>query len=529
MDHIRAKMESTSDMEVLRLQIQNELEQSQKSKWVLLSKENDKYRDLYYKSKREVESLYLDKDQLNSRHAREIKEIHIAKLEEVKQWEARFLTLQQSLDAESDTERLRIVQREKVELELKTTMLLSELDEVRAEKEQLRLDYEQNLRSHKRQLAEQLGEAKVLQTEKDSLQANVASLEQELSKTLRHQDDLTAECISLKKELDKTKSRMEENTHQFNVNISDMKMTVLKERTENQNVVGDLKDKIVELKSSIKTLNSTIQDMSHKICHSEKEHMEKCRLIREEEWAKLSTLESEKADIERSLEVFKQRLSELHNRDESFRQQTSTEQDRLKAEIRELTSNQESLNSMNKSLISERDNFQSECNHLQSRCLEIDTMLSTANSSLEDYKQKLNSQHQKTTLLEQSVKNHILDLELLQDQSNKEREALMHDLERQKSFLLQERLQSAKKIESLSQDNLKNREKAAKLCNVLEQQDQRYGSKLESFKNKIRAYKTEVQTLKQSLDTQIKLAGTQQEEMHRRQTGFMSFLQSEGI
>ncbi|KAJ1339751.1 hypothetical protein BSLG_005657 [Batrachochytrium salamandrivorans] len=214
----------------------------------------------------EMDHIRAKMESTSTRAMPEIKEIHIAKLEEVKQWEARFLTLQQSLDAESDTERLRIVQREKVELELKTTMLLSELDEVSnilvmdsrvqilqianiytnviqcnlnklGEKEQLRLEYEQNLRSHKRQLAEQLGEAKVLQTEKDSLQANVASLEQD-------------------------------------VNISDMKMTVLKERTENQNVVGDLKDKIVELKSSIKTLNSTIQDMSHKICHSEKEHME---------------------------------------------------------------------------------------------------------------------------------------------------------------------------------------------------------------------------------------------------------------
>jgi predicted nucleic acid-binding Zn-ribbon protein len=108
-------------------------------------------------------------------------------------------------DQTSDLERLRSCQREKTELELRATALLGELEELRAEKEKLRLDIEQEERTHKRQLADQIAESKLYHSEKESLK----------SKSVRKQDELQQENTKLKRELDRTVSRLEENGHKF--------------------------------------------------------------------------------------------------------------------------------------------------------------------------------------------------------------------------------------------------------------------------------------------------------------------------
>ncbi|KAH6571142.1 hypothetical protein BASA50_007878 [Batrachochytrium salamandrivorans] len=496
LDQLKKQVHSQKSVEELRLELLAELDKSQKMKWELLNKDSEKYRELYYKTKRDVEALFLEKEQMKIHFDRDVKDIQSSKIQEIKIWEMRFLTIQQSIDIESDTERLRVVQREKLEIELKTTLLLSELDEVRAEKEKNKLDYEQSCRSHTRQLAEHLGEANALKTEKDSLQAKVVSLEQEVSMSLRRQDELGSECISLKKELEKANSRLEESAHQFNLDVSDMKMAALKGRTEHESHVCELKDKILELKSSIKLLNTNMRDMSQKLCNNEKEYLERCRLIREEEWTKISLLEGEKAEIERNLSSCRQRVLELENRDEVYRQQTSTEHDRLKLEIQELLCSQDALELSNRGLLTEKGNFQSELNHLQARCLELSTLASTSDSKLDEYKKKVSLQNEAISSLESSIQSHSHDFQALQDQSEKEREAFLHSLERQKSSLVHERLQSAKRIDALTKDNLKAQEKVKELDHNLVEQNAHFDNKVTSLKEKIRVYKSRIHELK---------------------------------
>jgi hypothetical protein len=118
-------------------------------------------------------------------------------------------------DQTSDLERLRSCQREKTELELRATALLGELEELRAEKEKLRLDIEQEERTHKRQLADQIAESKLYHSEKESLKSKSDSQEEDLRVSVRKQDELQQENTKLKRELDRTVSRLEENGHKF--------------------------------------------------------------------------------------------------------------------------------------------------------------------------------------------------------------------------------------------------------------------------------------------------------------------------
>ncbi|KAH6582193.1 hypothetical protein BASA61_008653 [Batrachochytrium salamandrivorans] len=125
-----------------------------------------------------------------------------------------------------------------------------------------------------------------------------------------------------------------------------------------------------------------MRDMSQKLCNNEKEYLERCRLIREEEWTKISLLEGEKAEG-------------TGNRDEVYRQQTST----VGFYILDFKSY-------------------------------LTIMVHCIYSKARLY------------LLESSIQSHSHDFQALQDQSEKEREA-SSQLRATKSSLVHERLQSA--------------------------------------------------------------------------------------
>lgn len=93
--------------------------------------------------------------------------------------------------------------------------MLLELDELRAEKEKLRLDFEQDERTHRRQLGDQIAETKLFHSEKESLKSKSDAQEEELRMSQRKQDESQQEKTKLKRELDKTISRLEESGHKF--------------------------------------------------------------------------------------------------------------------------------------------------------------------------------------------------------------------------------------------------------------------------------------------------------------------------
>ena len=68
---------------------------------------------------------------------------------------------------------LRTYQRDNSELTLKVHAMLQEMEELRAAKEQIKLDYEQRERVNQRRIIEESAMSKALHVEKESLKAQV--------------------------------------------------------------------------------------------------------------------------------------------------------------------------------------------------------------------------------------------------------------------------------------------------------------------------------------------------------------------
>ncbi|KAI8911610.1 hypothetical protein EDD86DRAFT_120885 [Gorgonomyces haynaldii] len=208
-------MVDNRELEKMVFTLRQQVEQEVQAKHELLSRECEKFRSLYYKTRREVECTKTEQEHAISERDRQIQALKQAHEEELATFENKIQTMQQNMDQTSDLERLRICQREKTELELRLSAILSELDQVRAEKEKQRLDFEMQERTHKRQLADQLSAAQLLHSERDALKSKCDSLEEQSRVVQRKADEYSLENTRLKRELDKTISKMEETQHTF--------------------------------------------------------------------------------------------------------------------------------------------------------------------------------------------------------------------------------------------------------------------------------------------------------------------------
>jgi DNA repair exonuclease SbcCD ATPase subunit len=99
----------------------------------------------------------------------------------------------------------------------------------------------------------------------------------------------------------------------FSSEVIEMKMARLKESTNFQQQCDQYKQKINDLKTSQKSLEDLLQEYRTKISNIEKDSLHKIRLAKEEEWNKISKLESEKSSLESEYALARQKLNDIEN------------------------------------------------------------------------------------------------------------------------------------------------------------------------------------------------------------------------
>ena len=103
--------------------------------------------------------------------------------------ESRIAALQSHLDLSiSEGDKIRHLQREKSDLELLKTGLLSENQELRAELEDLKISIEQQSRLTKKQILEYSSTTKTIQSENDAYKMKIKSLTDEIYDLKRAND-----------------------------------------------------------------------------------------------------------------------------------------------------------------------------------------------------------------------------------------------------------------------------------------------------------------------------------------------------
>lgn len=160
-------------MDIIRLSILDEVEKKSAKTWTCFENEIEKYRNLYFKTSRELQVLKSDYDRLIHEKKASLEEMKKSHEEELQMFETRIISLQSSLDAVSDPERLRTLTRENSEFQLKVVDLIAELDQIRGEKEHILANSSQQERLHQRRLLDETAMAKQMAVERDCSKSRV--------------------------------------------------------------------------------------------------------------------------------------------------------------------------------------------------------------------------------------------------------------------------------------------------------------------------------------------------------------------
>jgi hypothetical protein len=122
-------------------------------------------------------------------------------------------------------------------------------------------------------------------------------LEEDNRQLSRSKEELFEENSRLKKELDITINRMEENAHKFNIDQSELKAEMIREKNSALNTLEDNKTRLSMFKNEIKGLKQHNQELKDKLVVLERDYLDKLRIAREDEWARAAEIETQKQDV----------------------------------------------------------------------------------------------------------------------------------------------------------------------------------------------------------------------------------------
>lgn len=302
-------------MEMLKLQVHTDLDKNYREKFEFMSKDMEKCRNELSKLKYEYSFLKSEYEHERQEHQSLLNEMnlrHEAEVTNLRKERENILERQQK-ESTNDTQHLRAVQKENIQLNLKVKSLLSELEEIRAQREQVGLQADSVTRLQVKQLTELQSSLKAIETERQSLKSQCENFQRELTLANDHLSHVMSRMHDLEKDNIALKNRAEEVTHKSKLDVTNIRMEMLQERGDLERHRDRLANEHEDLKAEIDVLKQTVSQHEAMAVEKEREIVRKIQGAREEEWQKIQKLESEKTDLETKLQEMEKRNFDREN------------------------------------------------------------------------------------------------------------------------------------------------------------------------------------------------------------------------
>ncbi|XP_064633317.1 centrosomal protein of 83 kDa-like [Lineus longissimus] len=332
-DDLKTQVVTPQRLDIMRMQIADELERVYKERFGTLEAETERYRSEYNKLRYEysfLKSEYEHDKVEQQRILDEMKLQHEAEVTNLRK-EREATIARQLSEVSHDTQKVRQLQRDNAQLHLKVKGLLSELEEIRAQREHLGMQSDHVSRIQTKQLTEHASNIRALQTERDSLRAQLDSVTRELTNYSDENNRLTSRVHELEKENIVLRNRVDELSHRGKVDMTNLRMEMMKSNGELERERDKLQSEVEDLQSQLEIAKHTLQQQSNSLVEKERDCVKKIQVAREEEWSKMTKIENEKLELETKLqEVERRRIDEegrLHQEREKMNEQIRAAED----------------------------------------------------------------------------------------------------------------------------------------------------------------------------------------------------------
>ncbi|KAK6176330.1 hypothetical protein SNE40_014634 [Patella caerulea] len=446
-EDLKTKVISPQRLEILKMQVIEDLEVTYREKYQKQEQEIDEHRTSQNKLRYELSFVKSEYEHEKLEHQRILEEMKLQCETEVSNLrKERDSTINRvQTECSQDSQKVRVLQRENAQLHLKLKGLLSELEEIRSEREKLGLDSDSVSRIQSKQLSENVGVIKALEAERESLKKQSESLLREISQSSDEHNKLTSRIHDLEKENMVLSNRADEVSHKSKVDLTNLKMEMLKQRGELERERDRLSNLVEDLQTQIEINEHKIRSQAQTLEEKEREAVRRVQAAREEEFHKMATIESEKMDLEAKLqEVERQKIDQ-----ESYRH---ADQQKVEDRVRAISNEREAAEKellVYKTKIQHFENLQDQIERERSENSELKSKVHKLESELSGYY----SNEQETTDQNIKLRNQV---ELLKEELNLTQEQLVkiqnnHDriLSHTRGALIEERNQLHERLKEL--------------------------------------------------------------------------------
>ncbi|MGH0160346.1 UNVERIFIED_CONTAM: hypothetical protein FKN15_052769 [Acipenser sinensis] len=301
LEELKMQVITPQKLEILRGQIQQELEVPVRERFSRLDEEVEKYRSDYNKLRYDYTFLKSESEHQKEAHMRILEENKIRYESEISRLELDKEDLSNqllSMDPSRDNKRVESLLREKAQLLQKLRSLEAEVAELRAERDNSGAQAENVQRIQVRQLAEAQAAVKSLEAEKQSLRLQLERFQKELHLSHEQNTQLTSKLHKAEREVNALTNSKEELKHSHKLEISNAKLEAARAKGEMERERDSLQSQVNGLQSDIEILKTTIERHKNHIAEKECELIRKVQAIREEEFQKLAAIQDEKQELE---------------------------------------------------------------------------------------------------------------------------------------------------------------------------------------------------------------------------------------
>ncbi|KAM4748927.1 centrosomal protein of 83 kDa [Rhinophrynus dorsalis] len=329
-EELKLQVLSPQKLELIKLQMQEELEAPMRDRCRKLDEEVEKYRGEYNKLRYEHTFLRSEYEHQKEEHERVLEERKIKYEAMISQLEREKVELHDqimSVDPTRDSKRVEVLLREKAQLIQKIKGLEEETTELRAERENYGAQAENVQRIQVRQMAETQTAIRSLEAEKQSMKLRLEHLEKELHETTEQNTTLITKLHKTERELNALTIKVEELKYSHKIEITNVKLEAAKAKNEAERERDKVQSQLEEVETENGILKATLDRQKELLAEKEREVVRKVQAAKEAGFQQIAALQDERLELENQMAELERYKAEHEN-------QKQTEMNQLEEKLR---------------------------------------------------------------------------------------------------------------------------------------------------------------------------------------------------
>uniref|UniRef100_A0A1A8CWM2 Coiled-coil domain containing 41 n=2 Tax=Nothobranchius kadleci TaxID=1051664 RepID=A0A1A8CWM2_NOTKA len=304
LEELRLQVMTPQRLELLRAQVQQEMEAPVRARFIKLEEEAEKYRSEFNKLRYDFTVLQSQSELQREEHARVLEERRICYDAEIARLEKdrdELVAQYQGSNLLHDGKRVEALLREKAQLHVRLKGLEAEVAELQAQKENSGQQAENVQRLQIRQLSEFQATVKSLEAERQSLSQQLERLENERRLSHEQNSQLMGRLHKAEREVGTLTSQLESLKHSHKVEITSIKLECSRSKAEAERERDALQSQVDGLLADVEEHKAAAERFKKGMVDKEKEVVRKVQAAREEEFRKAAVLHDEKLELESRL------------------------------------------------------------------------------------------------------------------------------------------------------------------------------------------------------------------------------------